>query len=73
MVRSNVSSMTSFGDLADLFDDVSFGSNNNTLSTRVLQITDPESVINNEHNDDSVDSVIRKVDSCTIFVVTKPT
>jgi hypothetical protein len=43
------------------------------LSTRVLQITDPESVINNEHNDDSVDSVIRKVDSCTIFVVTKPT
>jgi hypothetical protein len=53
MARSNVFSAASLGDLTDLLDDVSFGSNSDTLSDRVLQIMDPENIINNKHDDDS--------------------
>jgi hypothetical protein len=71
VVRSNIGSKASLGDLADLFDGVSFDPDSNTLSVWVLQITDPKNVINNERGEDSADSGISKVDSYSDFCTNK--
>jgi hypothetical protein len=63
--------MARLGDLADLFDGVSFGSNSDTLFDRVLQIANPKNVINNESDDNSADSRIRKIDSYPDFCTNK--
>jgi hypothetical protein len=63
MTRSNIGYATSLGDLADIFDGVSFRSSSNASSTRVLEHTNSKNII----DDDSADSGIRKVDSYPNF------
>jgi hypothetical protein len=70
-IRSNVGSVASLGDLADLVSGVSVGSDSDTSSYRVLQIAKLKNVISNESSGDSTNSGIRKFDSYPDFCTNK--
>jgi hypothetical protein len=71
MMRSNVGSAASLGDLVDLFDDVSYGENSNASSTRVLQHMKSKNIDDECDGDDNADSGIRKVDLYPDFCTSK--